>query len=125
MFNHKNSMFSNLFFPHRRENVKKVVVFSALTGVISAAVTNFFSKEENRKQTREKLSELGEKARVARDGISDKAQSVASDITDAFKAKARDIGNSIPDVDIKNSNASNNGKNGQKPTVTVDVDAKK
>ena len=124
MFYHKNSL-GNLFFPHRRDNVKKVVVLSALTGVISAAVTNFFSKKENRDKTRDKLSQLGEEARVARDRISDKAQSVAGDIADAIKAKAKDIGNSIPDVDVKNSNATNNGKNGQKPTVTVDVDAKK
>lgn len=124
MFYHKNSL-GNLFFPNRRDNVKKVVVLSALTGVISAAVTNFFSKKENRDKTRERLSKLGEEARVARDRISDKAQSVAGDITDAIKAKARDIGNGIPEVDVKNSNASNNGKNGQKPTVTVDVDAKK
>jgi hypothetical protein len=124
MFFHKNSL-GNLFFPHRRDNVKKVVVLSAVTGVLSAAVTNFFSKKENRDKTRDKLAQLGEEAKVARDRISDKAQGVASDITDAIKAKARDIGNSVPDVDVKDSNATNSGKNGQKPTVTVDVDAKK
>ena len=124
MFYNRNPL-TNLFFPHRRDNVKKVVVLSALTGVVSAAVTNFFSKKENRDKTREKIAQLGEEARVVRDRISDKAQSVAGDIADAIKAKAKDIGEHIPDVNVKNSNTTNNGKNDQKPTVTVDVDAKK
>jgi hypothetical protein len=122
---HSQNPFTNFFFPNRRDNVKKVVVLSALTGVVSAAVTNFFSKKENRDKTREKLTQLGEEARVARDRISDKAQSVAGDITDAIKSKAKEFGDSIPDVEVKNSSSTNNGKNGQKPTVTVDVDAKK
>ena len=125
MFHNRRSILGDLFFPNRRDNVKKVVVLSALTGVVSAAITNFFSKEENRKETRKKLDRLGEEARVVRDRLYDKAQDVASDISDAVKAKAHDLSNRIPDVDIKNSSATNNGKNGQKPTVTVDVDAKK
>lgn len=125
MFYNKGSFLGNLFFPHRRDSVKKVVVLSAVTGVVSAAITNFFSKKENREKTRDKLSQLGEEARVARDRLYDKAQDVASDIADAVKAKANDLGRNIPNVDVKNSNATNNGKSGQKSTVTVDVDAKK
>ena len=125
MFHNRRSSLGDLFFPHRNDNVKKVVVLSAVTGVVSAAITNFFSKKENREETRKKLSKLGEEARVARDRLYDKAQDVAGDIADAVKAKAHDLSNRIPDVDIKNSSATNNGKNGQKPTVTVDVDAKK
>lgn len=123
MFNNKKS-FKDTFFPQKRDNVKKVVVLSALTGAISAAVTNFFSKKENRTQARQKLDKLGEEARVARDRFYDKAQDVASDIADTIKIKARDVGNHIQDINVKKTNSSTT-KTNQKPTITLDVEVKK
>jgi gas vesicle protein len=121
MFHNKNSVFGNLF-SQRRDNTKKVVVLSALTGIVSAAATNFFSKKENRDKTKQHLARMAEEAKVIKDRIYDKVESFSEEFTDTVKSKAKDISDHIPEIQIKHKSEA---KNGQQPTVTVDVDAKK
>jgi hypothetical protein len=121
MFNSKPSLFGNLF-PQRRESTKKIVVLSALTGIVSAAATNFFSKKQNRDKTKEHLARMAEEAKVIKSKIYDKVESFSEEFTDTVKSKAKVIADNIPEIQIKPKESS---KNSQKPTVTVDVDAKK
>jgi gas vesicle protein len=121
MFHNKSSLFGNLF-PQRRDSTKKVVVLSALTGIVSAAATNFFSKKENRDKTKQHLAKMAEEARVIKDRIYDKVESISEEFSDTVKSTAKDLADHIPEIQIK---AKGEPKNGQKPTVTVDVDAKK
>jgi gas vesicle protein len=121
MYNQRPSLFGNLF-PQRRDNTKKVVILSALTGIVSAAATNFFSKKENRDKTKQHLARMAEEARVIKDRIYDKVESSYEEISDTVKSKAKDISDHIPEIQIKHKA---DHKNDQKTTVTVDVDAGK
>jgi hypothetical protein len=104
-FYRQSSFLEDLFFPNRKDNVKRVVVLSALTGVASAAIASFFAKEENRVHTRQTLDRLSDEIRVVKDRITDKAHDVANDIGDNVRRKARQIDGKIPNVDVKYDNS--------------------
>jgi hypothetical protein len=104
-FYRQSSFLEDLFFPDRKDNVKRVVVLSALTGIASAALTNYFSKKENRVHTRQTLDRLSDELRVVKDRITDKAHDVATDLGDNIRRKARQIDDKIPNVDVKYDNS--------------------
>jgi hypothetical protein len=104
MYHNHSSFWDNIFFPHRNDNnnTKRVVILSAITGVASAAIANFFAKKENRINTRHAFQRLSDDIRHIKDNLSDKAHDIADDASRNFKNKSRQIGDKIPDVDIKN-----------------------
>lgn len=104
MFYYQSSLWEDLFFPQRNNNLKKVVFLSAITGVASAAITNYFSKKENRVQTRRNFDRLFDEIRALKDRAGDKAHHLADEFNDSVKRRARRMGDNIPDVD-DNSNS--------------------
>jgi uncharacterized protein YjgD (DUF1641 family) len=79
-------LFEDLFFPRRRSNLKRVVVLSAATGIMSVAIANFFSKKVNRENIKKTLNMLSEESRIAKERIEDKAHDAAND----FNYKVRE-----------------------------------
>jgi hypothetical protein len=104
-FYRQTSFWEDLFFPDRKANVKRVIVLSALTGIASAAITNYYSKKENRVHTRQTLDRLSDEIRVVKDRITDKAQHVANDFGDKVRKRSREMADKIPDVDVKFDNS--------------------
>jgi hypothetical protein len=94
MHYYHSSFWEDLFFPRRNDNLKRVVVLSAMTGVASATIANYFSKQENRQNTKRTLEKLSEEINVVKSRINDKAHHLADDFNDGIKRQARRFGES-------------------------------
>ena len=79
MSHYHSNFWEDLFFPRRQENLKRVVVLSALIGVISVAIANFFSKKVNRENIKNTLNNLSEEARIAKIRIADKTREMSDE----------------------------------------------
>ncbi len=77
---HTSSFLEDLFFPNRNRNLKRIIVLSSLTGVLSAAIGNFFAKRENRYQLRMNLDRLGYEVESIKDKLTHQAKNFGSDV---------------------------------------------
>jgi hypothetical protein len=71
MLHYHYNYWEDLFFPRRHSNLKRVVVLSAATGVLSVAIANFFSKKVNRENITNTLNRISEEARNKKQQITD------------------------------------------------------
>jgi hypothetical protein len=101
MFYYQSNFWEDLFFPRRNDNLKKVIVLSAVTGLASAAIANFFSKRENRASTRRAVDRIADELYVIKNRINDKAHDMADEFNSNVRRKARQIPDKVPDVEVK------------------------
>jgi hypothetical protein len=105
MFYYQSSIWEDIFFPNHNNKLKKIIFLSAITGVASAAITNYFSKKENRTQTKRNFDRLFEEISVVKDRVTDKARDVATDFNNNIKKKGRQAGESYSDANAKYDNS--------------------
>jgi hypothetical protein len=79
MSHYHSNFWEDLFFPRRQENLKRVIVLSAVTGVVSVAIANFFSKKVNREKIKQSLNRISEETRAAKDRIADKTREMSDE----------------------------------------------
>jgi flagellar basal body-associated protein FliL len=76
----KKVLFPSQYKKEKAKVAKKVFVFSALTGVVSSAITMFFSKKENVDALRENAKMVGSKVKSVANTASTNASNMANKI---------------------------------------------
>jgi formiminotetrahydrofolate cyclodeaminase len=89
MLHYHYNYWEDLFFPRRHSNLKRVVVLSAATSVLSVAIANFFSKKVNRENIKKSLNKIVEESRMAKARISDNAHEAADDFNYRVREKTK------------------------------------
>jgi hypothetical protein len=85
--NHTNNFLEDIFFPNRKDNLKRVIVLSAITGVISAAIGNFFLKRVNRENIRRNFDNMSDQAKQAGYEMRGRAQEIGDNIKNSSKKR--------------------------------------
>jgi gas vesicle protein len=126
MFGRKKTFLDNFIAPKPTHTVKAVVI-SALTGIASAAATNFFSKKSNRDQTKKTFNTFSQKFDKIKDKVIDKAYKIKDNFEEAIHNESQEIKDKIANLKVDQSTVSKpkpRVKPKAKPIVTVDVEAK-